>query len=186
MVKSAAVRTAPTVTSRQRSRTSGSTLNISANSTVITPNDTRLFTASQSWVAVFTSVLATYACSASMSVETTSDTRSRKQIAITIAKLSSRWRTKSQTAARPGLGATSQMVLSESCSSAKTLVAPKSSTSSETSHVSGPGRDGDGADAGAGVVSGAGETDCVVAGSVAGSVVGAVVAWPVTTASGFC
>jgi len=120
-VNSAEVMTAPTQTSRQVTRASGSILNMHANSPAITTNETIAFaiwstadSVGHSWPNQWPN--------AARPALATSDTNSTNPVPSTIANEASCWRTITRKPLRRGT--TSQMRSSELCSWANTPVAP--------------------------------------------------------------
>ena len=112
-VNSAAVTTAPIQTSLQAILTSGNSLKIIANSSVITTNDTAMFAACASHWTASGSRSATTPTEAIAAVNSR-ETSSRNATPMTIANERNRSLMK-PTTPRPLLGFTSQMVFNASC-----------------------------------------------------------------------
>ena len=112
MVKSNEVTAAPSHTSRQAMRTSGRSLNVMANSAVITAKEITKFTASSAAAGAGSS-WPKYVPTATSQALSASETSSRNPIPTTMAK--DRNRSLSiATTPRPDLGVTPQIVLSPS------------------------------------------------------------------------
>ena len=122
-LKRTAVTKAPRQTSRQHTRTSGSTLNKSANNTVISaspttrsaPRNTQGATGIQPWVEVTTAV---------STVVRTRELKSRNPTTNTIANEIKRCMIITVQPLRLGFAVTPQMAFNESCNCPNTVVAP--------------------------------------------------------------